>query len=252
MIRGSSMVIRSLENEKVKHYKKLSQKKYRDLWDEFLIEGERFVKEAFKEGVLKEVIVEEDMDVSFSVPIVRVSHDILKKISQVETPQKIIGLCKKRKETTIGSRILILDNLQNPLNVGTIIRSAVAFDIDTIVMGEDTVDLYNPKVLRGTGGMLFHIPIVFFDIKLLLPMLKDLNIPLFATSVSNGYDVKELTKEEKSRFALLVGNEGNGVKNEFLEQSDKNLYIKMNEKVESLNVAVATSILLYEMRDKSD
>lgn len=242
------MVIKSLENEKIKYYKKLKEKKYRDQYKEFLVEGYRLIREAYMGNLLKEVLILEGEKIEFDIPTIEVTYEILRKITQVETPQKMIGLCKMKEDTTIGNRILIFDGLQNPLNVGTIIRSAVAFDIDTIIMGKDTVDLYNPKVIRGTGGMLFRVSIVFFDIHELIPILKNLAIPVFATSVENGYHVKTLTKEEKSRFALIVGNEGNGVKKEFLEASDKNIYIPMNEKVESLNVAVATSILLYEMR----
>lgn len=246
------MVITSFDNDKVKYLKKLSKKKYRDLYNEFLVEGRHLVIEAYKHNMLKEIILCDGEVTPFDVPYTVVSYEVIKKISEVETPQKIMGLCKKIEDTTIGSRILLLDEIQDPGNMGTIIRSAVAFDIDTIILSKNCVDLYNPKVVRSTQGMLFHIPILIYDFDELLPMLKELKIPIYATRVEYGTDVSTLKEDEKKRFALLMGNEGNGVHPEYLELSDKNLYIPMSNEVESLNVAIATSILLYELRNKDE
>ncbi len=246
------MIITSFDNDKVKYLKKLSKKKYRDLYNEFLVEGRHLVIEAYKHNMLKEIILCEGEVTPFDVPYTVVSYEVIKKISEVETPQKIMGLCKKIEDTTIGSRILLLDEIQDPGNMGTIIRSAVAFDIDTIILSKNCVDLYNPKVVRSTQGMLFHIPILIYDFDELLPMLKELKIPIYATRVEYGTDVSTLKEDEKKRFALLMGNEGNGVHPEYLELSDKNLYIPMSNEVESLNVAIATSILLYELRNKDE
>lgn len=246
------MIITSFDNDKVKYLKKLSKKKYRDLYNEFLVEGRHLVIEAYKHNMLKEIILCDGEVTPFDVPYTVVSYEVMKKISEVETPQKIMGLCKKIEDTTIGSRILLLDEIQDPGNMGTIIRSAVAFDIDTIILSKNCVDLYNPKVVRSTQGMLFHIPILIYDFDELLPMLKELKIPIYATRVEYGTDVSTLKEDEKKRFALLMGNEGNGVHPEYLELSDKNLYIPMSNEVESLNVAIATSILLYELRNKDE
>lgn len=246
------MVITSFDNDKVKYLKKLSKKKYRDLYNEFLVEGRHLVIEAYKHNMLKEIILCDGEVTPFDVPYTVVSYEVIKKISEVETPQKIMGLCKKIEDTTIGSRILLLDEIQDPGNMGTIIRSAVAFDIDTIILSKNCVDLYNPKVVRSTQGMLFHIPILIYDFDELLPMLKELKIPIYATRVEYGTDVSTLKEDEKKRFALLMGNEGNGVHPEYLKLSDKNLYIPMSNEVESLNVAIATSILLYELRNKDE
>ncbi len=246
------MVITSFDNDKVKHLKKLSKKRYRDLYNEFLVEGRHLVIEAYKHNMLKEIILCDGEVTPFDVPYTVVSYEVMKKISEVETPQKIMGICKKIEDTTIGSKILLLDEIQDPGNMGTIIRSAVAFDIDTIILSKNCVDLYNSKVVRSTQGMLFHIPILIYDFNELLPMLKELKIPIYATRVEYGTDVSTLKDEEKKRFALLMGNEGNGVHPEYLELSDKNLYIPMSNGVESLNVAIATSILLYELRNKDE
>ena len=246
------MIITSLDNDKVKYYCKLQKKKYRDINNEFIVEGEHLVLEAFKTGVLKEVLLEEGEVLPIDVEQIEVTKEILKKISTLTSPPKMIGLCEKRIETTIGKRILVIDEIQDPGNLGTIIRSAVAFNIDTIVIGDNTVDVYSPKVIRSTQGMLFHVPIVFYSIDKLIPILKKLKIPVLATNVKYGEEVKNLTRDEKQTFALIVGNEGNGVNPKYLELSDKFIYIPMNDVVESLNVAIATSIILYEMDDIDD
>ena len=246
------MVITSLDNEKVKYYCKLQKKKYRDINNEFIVEGEHLVLEAFKTGVLKEVLLEEGEVLPIDVEQIEVTKEILKKISTLTSPPKMIGLCEKKIETTIGKRILVIDEIQDPGNLGTIIRSAVAFNIDTIVIGDNTVDVYSPKVVRATQGMLFHVPIVFYSIDKLIPILKKLKIPVLATNVKYGEEVKNLTRDEKQIFALIVGNEGNGINPKYLELSDKFIYIPMNDVVESLNVAIATSIILYEMDDIDD
>ena len=245
------MVITSLDNLKVKYYYKLSKKKYRDLYNEFIVEGEHLVLEAYKAGVLKEILLEEGEVLPIDVEQFEVTREVLKKISNLNSPPKMIGLCKKIIDTTIGKRILILDEIQDPGNMGTIIRSAVAFNIDTIVIGDGSVDVYSPKVLRATQGMIFHVPIVFYSIDKLIPILKKLKIPVYSTNVKYGSDVKSLSYEDKEIFSLIIGNEGNGVNPKYLELSDKFIYIPMNDVVESLNVGVATSIILYEM-DKCD
>lgn len=245
------MVITSLDNLKVKYYYKLSKKKYRDLYNEFIVEGEHLVLEAYKAGVLKEILLEEGEVLPIDVEQLEVTREVLKKISNLNSPPKMIGLCKKIIDTTIGKRILILDEIQDPGNMGTIIRSAVAFNIDTIVIGDGSVDVYSPKVLRATQGMIFHVPIVFYSIDKLIPILKKLKIPVYSTNVKYGSDVKSLSYEDKEIFSLIIGNEGNGVNPKYLELSDKFIYIPMNDVVESLNVGVATSIILYEM-DKCD
>ncbi len=242
------MVITSLENEKVKNLIRLNKKKYRDITSLYLVEGDHLVMEAFKSGVLEEVILEENNDFSIEMPITYVSSKIINAISSVETPTNIIGVCKKKSSNQIvGNKILLLDELQDPGNLGTIIRSAVAFNIDTIILSENTVDLYNPKVIRATQGMMFHTNIITMDMALAIDNIKNLGIEIYATDVNNGIDARSLEGNAKKSFALIMGNEGNGVREEIKALADKNLYIKMNSNVESLNVAIATSILLYEM-----
>lgn len=239
------MLYSSIENKKIKNIKKLYTKKYRDEFNEFIIEGEHLVEEAYKKGILKGLILEEGTNFSLDVDTIYVTSNVLKYISDLDNPSKIIGICSKLKEKEIGNKILILDGIQDPGNLGTIIRSSVAFNIDTIVLSRDTVDLYNPKVLRATQGMMFNINIIEKDIVDLINKLKKENYKIYGTKVNGGKNLKSIEKCVK--FAIIMGNEGNGVKSDILDMCNEYIYINMNESCESLNVAVATSIILYEL-----
>lgn len=243
------MLITSMENDKVKKYIKLKEKKYRDKTGQFIIEGSHLVLEAYKNGLIDELILEKDEVFPIDIEnIVYLPMEIINKISTVETPQTIMALCHKKEETSeLKDKILLIDNIQDPGNLGTIIRSAVAFNIDTVVLSENTVDLYNPKTIRATQGMFFHINIIKKNLELVIEELKQKNIPIYGTLVGHGSDVRLLNEKDKLKYALVVGNEGNGVRNTISAMCDKNLYINLNTNVESLNVAIATSILLYEL-----
>lgn len=238
-------IITSLENKKIKNLSKLLIKKYRDQEDKFLVEGEHLVEEALKAGKLIEVIKTEEYEIDYEVPITIVTYEVLKKLSNSVTPQKVIGVVKKLDEKEIGNKILILDNLQDPGNLGTIIRSSVAFNVDTIVLSENCVDLYNDKVIRASEGMLFHINIVKKDIEKFIDELHSKGFVVLGTRVTDGENVKNI--EVNDKLAIIMGNEGAGVRREVLDKCDKYLYIPMNESCESLNVGVATSIILYEL-----
>lgn len=240
------MVITSVENERIKNLCKLEKKKYRDMTNTYLVEGEHLVIEALKANVLDEIFVLEGNNFSFDVKTTEVSFEVMKKLSSMDTPINIIGLCHKNSNNEIlGNRVVLLDELQDPGNLGTIIRSSLAFNIDTIILSENTVDLYNPKVLRATQGMHFHINIISMPSYDAVTKLKENNYLVLGTNVENGYDVRDIDNIDK--FCLIMGNEGNGVRKEIQDMCDKNLYIKTNSKVESLNVGVACSILLYEL-----
>ena len=243
------MLVTSLDNERVKKYIKLKEKKYRDKYSEFIVEGSHLVLEAYKAGIIEELILEKDAVFPLDIKnIIYLPLEILEKVSSVETPQMVMALCKKKDvDTRIGDKSLLVDNVQDPGNLGTIIRSAVAFGVDTIVLSKNTVDLYNPKTIRSTQGMFFHINIFSDSLEKVIDELKQKEIPVYSTSVDYGMDVREINSKDKERYALVVGNEGNGVRQDISKLCDKNLYIKMNRDVESLNVGVATSILLYEL-----
>jgi TrmH family RNA methyltransferase len=240
------MKINSLSNDKIKNFIKLKQKKYRDEYNLFIVEGIHLVEEAYKNNYLKEIIIEEDSELSLDFkPSYIVTSDIMKKISDLDTPSKIIGVCKKKEEGILGDKVLLLDTIQDPGNLGTIIRSAVAFNIDTIILGENSVDLYNSKVIRSTQGMIFNINIVNKKLSDIILELKKENYIIYGTKVTNAEEVKNVMKKDK--YALLIGNEGNGVSDKLLSLCDGYIYIKMNNKCESLNVGVASSIIMYEL-----
>ena len=237
------MLYSSVHNDKIKELKKLKEKKYRDQTGKFIIEGDHLLKEADKLGILECAYILDGKDVDINAPKNYVTKEVLKYITDLDTPT-MIGVAKKVTKDIIGNRIVILDNIQDPGNLGTIIRSAVAFNADTIVLSNDTVDLYNDKVLRATQGMIFKINIVRKDI---IPFIKSIKEDhhIFGTKVNGGNSLKKI--EKKNKFAIIMGNEGNGMSPELDELCDSFIYIDMNENCESLNVGVATSIILYEL-----
>lgn len=239
------MLITSLDNKKIKKYLKLKNKKYRDSEKLFLIEGTHLVEEAIKNNLLVDLLVLEGENFNYSYEITYVSSNIMKKLSNMESIPSVIGVVKflEPKEIT-GNKVLILDDIQDPGNLGTIIRSSLAFNVSDIILSINSVDLYNDKVIRSTQGMLFKVNIIRSDLKDIILNLKQDGYTILGTDVKDGIDVKEL---DVDKFALVMGNEGQGVSREIKSMCDKNLYIKMNSRVESLNVGVATSILLYEL-----
>ena len=238
------MIYSSKDNKKIKYIKKLNEKKYRDEFNEFLIEGEHLVQEAYKCGVLKELILLDGIELDINVPKIYVTESIMNYISELNTCCSVIGICRKKRDKLMGNRLLILDDIQDPGNMGTIIRSSVAFNIDTIILSKGCVDIYNSKVLRATQGMIFNINIVICDLESIIKDLKG-EYKILGTDVNNGKDLKSIEKVEK--FAIIMGNEGNGVKSSLLDLCDDYIHIDMNNNCESLNVAVATSIILYEL-----
>ena len=239
------MIIESVDNKKIKLYKKLGEKKYRDSEKLFLVEGEHLVLEAYKANTLKEVILC-NRDIDLDIEKVYVTDKVMKNISELSSKVDIIGVCLiKEEKLDYNKNILILDGIQDPGNLGTIIRSSVAFNIDNIILSNDSVDLYNTKVLRSAQGMNFHINIIRDNLSTIIPFLKNNNYIIYGTDVVNGIDLKSVKKDEK--YAIIMGNEGSGISKDVKSQVDKNIYIKMNDKCESLNVAVSTSIILYEL-----
>lgn len=239
------MIINSVNNNKIKELSKLNNTKYRKDANIFLVEGFHLVEEAYKNNLLKEVYSIDDIDY-FDVPITVVSEPVMKKLTNMASIPTMIGVVYKKKDTLKGNKVLILDGIQDPGNLGTIIRSGVAFDVDTIVLSKDTVDLYNSKVVRATEGMLFNINIIEEELIDFIPRLKSMGYKIYSTNVEDGKNIKDI--EDYNKYAIIVGNEGNGVKKEISALCDGFIYIKMNKKCESLNVGVATSIILYELK----
>lgn len=237
-------MIESINNTYIKNINKLKEKKYRDKNNLFLVEGEHLVLEAYKNKLLKEVILY-DYDIDLDIKKTFVSKKVMDYISELNN-NKIIGICiKKDNKLDLNKNILILDNIQDPGNLGTIIRSSVAFNINNIILSNNSVDLYNSKVLRSTQGMLFYINIVRENINNIIDILKDNNYIIYGTDVNNGIDINDVKNNKK--YAIIMGNEGSGIEDSIKNKIDKNIYIKMNNNCESLNVAVSASIILYEL-----
>ena len=241
------MLITSLNNDKVKELVKLKDKKYRDENDIFFVEGEDLVKEAYKNKLLSHLYIVDGTENNYSdIPCTYITKEIMKKISAMESISNYFGICNKKQEKELGNKLLILDNIQDPGNLGTIIRSAVAFNFDTIVLSTDTVDLYNPKVLRSTKGMLFNINIIVRDLNNFVDTLDGYTI--YGTDVESGIDIKNEILSNK--LAIIIGNEGNGISNEIKNKCHKFIYIGMDNKCESLNAGVSASIIMYEVYHK--
>ncbi len=234
------MKIESLQNTNVKEWCKLKNKKDRDQSGLFLIEGEHLIEEAQKQNLIKEIISCEDtLDADFYV-----TKDIMRKISSQVSISSRVAICYKKKEEEIQNKILILDNIQDPGNFGTMIRSAIAFGFTDIVASFDTVDLYNEKVVRASEGMLFHVNVVRKELLTFLEEIQN-DYQILLTDVKKGKNIKEITLQDK--IAIVIGNEGQGVREEIKNMASQFIKIPIQKTCESLNAGVAASILMYEV-----
>jgi RNA methyltransferase, TrmH family len=245
--------IQSDKNPQVKQWKKLLTRKERDKTGMFLVEGFHLVEEALsKKEDVEEIILSERTEVPpsldyGSIPVTVVTDEISRQLADTETTQGIFAVCSQPKNPqTHGKTYLLIDSVQDPGNLGTMIRTADAAGIDAVIVGKGSVDMYNPKVLRSAQGSHFHLPVLSGDLSEWIPKLQAENIPVFGTALENGVVFTEA--ENNDAFALLVGNEGSGVNKELLDKTTNNLYIPIYGQSESLNVAVAAGILLYYLK----
>lgn len=234
-------VINSVNNFRVLQWAKLKDKKHRDNQKLFVVEGYHLILEAYKTGYLKELITT-DTQTDFDIKTYQVTKDVMKKISSLATPTRLLGICHQKEEANYQDSILLIDQIHHPGNLGTIIRNAVAFNVDTIVLNH-SVDVYNQKVIQSSQGMVFHLNIIKSPLKDFILELKKKDYQIIGTDVNEGLSLNTV-KAAKKR-AVLIGNEGDGVSDELLNVCDIKVNIKMNEKCESLNVGVATGIILY-------
>ena len=233
------MNITSLQNEHVKYWNSLKEKKVRDKERRFFIEGDHLISEARKQNLVLETISTVDESADFLV-----TKEIMKKISSQATISENAAVVRFIPEDKISGNIIVLDGIQDPGNLGTIIRSCIAFGFTNIILGDTSVDLYNPKVIRATEGMIFHINVLRRNLLDFLPVLKGTNYKIVGTDVASGKDIRKLKKEN---IALVLGNEGNGISENVKNLCDEFVNIKMSSNCESLNVGVAASILMYEV-----
>ncbi len=233
------MEITSLQNQKVKYWVSLKKKKVRDQEKVFIVEGDHLLQEAQKKQVLQETISVNDSQADYLV-----TKEIMQKISSQQSISENIGICKFLEEKPINGNVLVLDNLQDPGNLGTIIRSAVAFNFTTIILSNDSVDMYNEKVIRASEGMIFHCNILRRDLKTFLPKLKKDGYLVIGTDVITGKNIHEYANLKK---ALVIGNEGQGISGDIKALCDNFVNITMEKTCESLNAGIAASILMCEV-----
>ncbi|CAM3752915.1 TrmH family RNA methyltransferase [Mesobacillus zeae] len=245
--------IHSAKNPQVKQWKKLMTRKERDKSGSFIIEGFHLVEEALKGNAeVLEIIVSEKAEMPpgldyGSVPTTTVTQEIAEILAETETTQGIFAVCRQPAAGNVsGKTFLLIDAVQDPGNLGTMIRTADAAGIDAVIVGAGSVDIYNPKVLRSAQGSHFHLPVLSGSLYEWIDQLTNQDIPVYGTALLNGMPYTDL--HQGSEFALIVGNEGNGVDKDLLAKTAGNLYIPILGKSESLNVAVAAGILLYYLK----
>lgn len=252
--------ITSKDNEFIKHVKKLKDKKYRDLNNEYLIEGIKLIKEAIQENAkIKQIIICEDCENTEIIPkelmyeiakyeCIYVTKQIFNTITEVKNPQGILAVINKENtenEIDYSQDIIIaLDDLQDPGNLGTILRTVDSIGLNQILVSKGTADPFNPKVVRSTMGAIFRVKIIECeDLKNTLKEVKKHKFKLMVTSLQTQNTIYDTDYNKK---VIIIGNEANGVKQEIQNIADEKVKIPMIGKTESLNASVACGIVLYE------
>ncbi len=252
-------IITSKDNENIKSIKKLKERKYRDLNNEYIIEGIKILKEAIQErAVIKKIVICEEclanniIDEKLLYEIAKydclyVSKKIFEGLTDVSKPQGILAVVEKNNKKDINYNediIVALDGLQDPGNLGTILRTLDSANLTQVIVSKDTVDAYNPKVVRSTMGAIFRVNIVEAEnLKETLKEMKRHKYKVMCTDLTASKNIYEIDYNKK---ILVIGNEANGISKELLEMADEKIIIPMLGKTESLNASVATSIIVYE------
>ena len=235
-------MITSTQNANIKALTKLHRKKHRDETRTFLVDGEHLVEEAHRAAVLKAVFtLEED---ALHPDAVLLAPQVMKKLAGTDHTPSIVGLCAKTDPVEMGERVLILEGVQDPGNVGTLLRSALAFGFSAVVLDKKSADPYNAKTLRASQGAVFGLSLFESDVE---AFAKDHPEHTLIATVAQGDDAKTQTVEEP--FALILGNEGAGLRPHTLALADVRSSLRTRG-VESLNVAVAGSILMHRFAEQ--
>ena len=238
------LIINSQNNFRVKQWLKLKDKFNRDKQKRFLVHSYHLVQEAYKTGNLLEVICTSKSTEFNDVPSFLVREDVMEHLSMLAAAPKIMGVAKQNTSTIINGNVVFVNAVHHPGNLGTIIRNAAAFNVDSIVL-ESSVDAYNPKVVQASQGMIFYVNIIKSSLTAQAAALKELGYQIIGTDVKNGKSLNKLIPAEK--WGLILGNESDGVGEDLLKLCDTNIKIDMSEKCESLNVGVASGIILNKL-----
>ena len=250
--------ITSTSNETIKYFISLNDKKTRMNAKRFIVEGYHLVNEASKTNLLEAIISTDEKELKKINNVKRylVNDAIINKIATTKNPQNILGIVKMLDHNITNlvpiikenkTKLIMLDDVNDPGNLGTIIITAAGLGYDGIIMSPNTVDLYNEKVIRSTQGVMFKIPIIKANLQEVIKMLKKEKVFCIGTALTNAKDVKHITKKDK--FAICLGNEAKGISKEVLDNMDENVKIAMKNDVESLNVSIAAGIIMYEMME---
>ena len=237
------MIINSLDNARVKLWTKLHQKKYRDQHGLFIVEEKHLIEEAINAGMLDTLIVRENAENPFDREAVIFSEGVMRKLSENVSLNDCIGICRINAVKEIkGSSFIILENVQDPGNVGTIIRTAYSLGYDGVLLSQGCASPYSHKTIQSSQGALFHIPVIEGYIEELVSSVKKLGCRVYATTLDSSHFLQETNKTDK--YAILLGNEGQGLSDKAVGLADENIKIEM-QNFESLNVAIAMGITAY-------
>ena len=241
------MEITSIHNANVKAWMKLKEKKGRDKARQFIVEGRHLIEEAYRANCLRCLILLKGIAYrKTKFPVYEVSEEIIRKLTSLTSKETMLGILDFPKQTIQKKeRLILLDDVQDPGNLGTIIRTAISFGYDALLMTKGCADVFNEKVIRSTQGGIFHLPILRDDIDSLIQFCKQEDVCMYATSL---HQAKHLHEVKVSKpYVLVFGNEGSGVGKQVLDSCDETIKIPM-EQFESLNVAVAAGICMYAFR----
>jgi len=246
-------IITSRQNALCTHLRKLAASAgYRRKSGEFLCDSPKLLEEALLwQGDIHTVVCTEHAAlpvIPSSVRLVQVPEDVMKSVSPAETPQGVLSVCgmpeRSLPEKLEGRRYVILDGVQDPGNVGTILRTADAFKADGLILVNACADIYNPKTVRATMGAVFRCPVWTCGVPELKKLLTDSGLPLYGAALRR--DTVDARTVDYTRCAIAIGSEGKGLSSEMLEACDKTVLIPMSDHCESLNAAIAASVLLWE------
>lgn len=252
-------LITSQQNQVIKNVIQLQKKKSaRKKAGLFVVEGIRAVNEIPRHIKIDHFITTENIDFE-QIPRLKdakwyvVPESIYKSISETESPQGAMAIVNmpvaslETLEVKENGFYLLLENIQDPGNLGTMIRTAHAFNVDAVLLTKGTVDLFSPKVVRSTMSSLFHVPVICdYDVTTCINFLKEKGVKLYATNLN--HEAKAVYDTTfSSPLAIVIGNEGNGISEEMKEAADEHMIIPMPGGAESLNASIATSICLYEV-----
>lgn len=245
------LLITSVQNDQIKRIKQLHQKKARVKTGTFIIEGFHLLEEASAaKWDIHTVVAKENIEIPLyieSKSVVRVSDHVFSHLAQTATPQGVLAVVAMKKDLFIQTPLtLMIDAVQDPGNIGTMIRSADAAGFGCVIVGDGSADIYNDKVIRATQGSIFHLPVIQMNIEEAIQKLRANNTMIIATALEDSEDYTKMIVKEN--MALIVGNEGAGVQDSLIRNSDQIVRIPIYGNAESLNVSIAASILMYDMK----